>query len=349
MTNFPYVPLFELTRGETLESIHFGAIAVVDVEGKLIASYGDPNAVTFLRSTAKPFQALPFIEAGGHKHFNLSEKEIAIICASHSGTDEHVEVVKSIQAKVGISEENLMCGSHPVFHSPTADAMRDRGEEPSPIRHNCSGKHSGMLAFAKMRSLSLEDYLETDHPVQRSILQTFAEMCGVSPDEVGLGEDGCSAPNFATSLYNAAWGWARLADPRMLSPNLAEACKTITSAMLSHPEMVAGPDRFDTALMKKCEGRILTKTGAEGYQGLAVMPGAMGKDSPALGIAFKVSDGDLRNRVRPSVSLEILRQLGALSQEEILALKEFGPVGDVLNWRKIVVGEKRPNFTLRKI
>ncbi len=348
MTNNPYFPLFELTRGETIESIHFGAIAVVDVEGKLIASYGDSNAVTFLRSTAKPFQAMPFIKAGGHKHFNLSEKEIAITCASHSGTDEHVEVVKGIQKKVGISEENLMCGSHPVSHPPTADAMRDRGEEPSPIRHNCSGKHTGMLAFAQMKSFPLDTYLEHDNPVQQSILQTFAEMCGVSSDEVGLGTDGCSAPNFAVPLYNAAWGWARLADPRTLSPDLAEACTTITSAMLSHPNMVAGPDRFDTALMKICEGRILTKTGAEGYQGLGVMPGAMGKDSPALGIAIKVSDGDLRNRVRPSVSLEILRQLGALSQEDLSAFQDFGPIGEVLNWRKIVVGEKRPNFTLRK-
>jgi L-asparaginase II len=348
MSENPYVPLFELTRGETVESTHFGAIAVVDVAGKLVASCGDPYGVAFLRSSAKPFQALPFIEAGGHKRLDLTSKEIALMCASHAGTDEHVRVVETIQAKTGIAEKNLKCGVHPVFHKETAEAMRERGEEPTPNRHNCSGKHSGMLAHARMKSLTLEDYLENNHEVQQSILKTFAEMCGMSPEEVRLGIDGCSAPNFAAPLYNVAWGWAQLAAPHKLSQERAAACQTIIEAMTSHPEMVGGPARFDTVLMEVAGGRIVAKGGAEAYQCMALMPGAVGDDSPALGVAFKISDGDSRGRARSGVAVEILRQLGALSQDDLDALAAFGPSGDVLNWRKLVVGEKRPIFTLNK-
>lgn len=346
MPETPYLPIYQLTRGDQVESIHFGAISVVDIEGKLIASFGDPYGGTFLRSTAKPFQALPFIEMGGADYFALTPKEIALICSSHSGTDEHVSVVVGIQEKVGISEADLKCGTHPPIHRETAEAMRQRGEEPTYNRDNCSGKHTGMLAHARMRSTSLENYLDFDHPIQQSILLTFAEMCGLSPENVGLGIDGCSAPNFSIPIYNAAWGWARLADPQGLSSERAAACRTITDAMMSHPHMVAGPDRFDTILMQVAKKRIVVKGGAEGYQGMAIMPGVLGKNSPALGIALKISDGDGRGRVRPGVCIEVLRHLGALSQSDLKALEHFSPVNDVLNRRDVVVGEGRPVFTL---
>ncbi|MEJ2348590.1 MAG: asparaginase [Anaerolineales bacterium] len=349
----PYSPVFELTRGETIESIHFGAIAIVDVEGRLVAKHGDPSAVTFLRSSAKPFQALPFIEKGGAAAFELSAAEIALICASHSGTDEHVATVRSIQEKSGVREADLMCGVHPPLDEATAEALRQRGEEPTPNRHNCSGKHTGMLAYARMEGWSTADYIDPDHPVQESILQTFAEMCAtyasvrLSPEQVALGVDGCSAPNFAVPLRNAALAYARLCDPRGLSRARAAACRTITNAMSSHPEMVAGPGRFDTRLMEVGAGRIVAKGGAEGYQALGLLPGALGPGSPGVGIAMKISDGDLKGRVRPGVSLEVLRQLGALSPAQVQALADFGPVSPVRNWRGLVVGQARPRLDLR--
>jgi len=349
MSESPYLPIYHLTRGEQVESVHFGAIAVVDIDGKLVASFGDPYGSTFLRSTAKPFQALPFIEMGGADYFNLTPKEIALLCSSHSGTDEHVSVVEGIQEKVGISEANLMCGTHPPIHRETAEAMRQRGEAPTSNRDNCSGKHTGMLAHARMRSTPLENYLDFEHPVQLSILLTFAEMCEMSPENVGLGIDGCSAPNFSVPFYNAAWGWARLADPQGLPSERAAACRRITDAIMSHPQMVAGPERFDTLIMQVGKKRIVVKGGAEGYQGMALMPGAMGENSPALGIALKVSDGDGRGRARPAVCIEVLRQLGALSGDDLKALENFGPTGDVINRRVIVVGEKRPAFTLMEL
>ncbi|MFQ5616999.1 MAG: asparaginase [Anaerolineales bacterium] len=346
MTENHYQPVFELTRGNTVESIHFGAIAVVTSQGNLIAQHGDPHTKTFLRSTAKPFQALPFVEQEGPQSFRFTPKEIALMCASHSGTDGHVTVVQSLQKKAGISENHLRCGVHPPFHEPTQKALQARGKEPTPNHHNCSGKHSGMLSLARLNSWPLEDYLDPAHPAQQKILRAFAEMCDLEPERVSLGTDGCSAPNFAVPLYNAALAYARMCDPNGLPAKRTAACHTITQAMTSHPKMVAGPDRFDTYLMETTQGRIVAKGGAEGYQGIGLMPGALGPDSPATGIAFKISDGGARKNLRAAVALEILRQLKALSETELEALAQFGPTFPVHSWHKTVVGEGRPCFVI---
>ena len=337
--------LVELTRGKIVESIHFGAFAVVDPSGRLVASSGDPGLVTFLRSSAKPFQALPFVEQNGDEAFHLTQRELAILCASHSGTDEHVEVVRGIQEKVGVREADLLCGTQPPYHQPTIKAMLLRGEDPTPIRHECSGKHTGMLAHAKMRGLPTQEYIDPEHPVQKSILASFAEMCGVPEESVELGIDGCSAPNFAVPLRSAALAFARLMDPEGLAPNRAAACRRISAAMTAHPDMVAGPQRFDTDLMTLAGGRILTKGGAEGFQGVGLYPGALGPGSPALGIAIKVSDGDPAGRAKSFVALELLHQLGAISEAD---LERFaGRVGGpIYNWRRLRVGEMRASFTL---
>src|SRR5512135_2620429 len=164
MAASPYSPIFELTRGNTVESIHDGAIAIVDATGDLVAWYADPAAVTFLRSTAKPFQALPFIEHGGQAAFNLTSSEVALICASHSGTEEQVRLIQSIQGKTGVLESDLLCGVHYPYHEPTAEAMRLRKEQPRPNQHNCSGKHTGMLAYAHWLGLPTADYINPSHP-----------------------------------------------------------------------------------------------------------------------------------------------------------------------------------------
>lgn len=343
----PYEPIYELTRGEIVESIHYGSVVVVDPAGHLLAWYGNPDTVTFLRSSAKPFQALPFIEAGGAEHFGLTLKEIALICASHSGTDEHVATARSIQDKVGIGELDLMCGIHPPTDTATAEMLRQRGEQPTPNQNNCSGKHSGMLAYARLMGWPVAHYIDPIHPVQMHILQTFAEMCGIPMEEVELGIDGCSAPNFAIPLRNAAQGYARLSDPANLPEARASACRLIFRAMTSNPEIVAGPGRFDTALMQVAGDRLVSKGGAEGYQGVGILPGAMGPDSPALGIALKISDGDAPSRARPGVILSVLRQLGVLSESELETLAPFGPEVILFNYNKLTVGNSRPAFELQ--
>jgi L-asparaginase II len=360
MTQSPYQPIFELTRGNIVESVHFGAIAVMDSSGELVAWYGDPSLVTYTRSSAKPLQAIPFLEKGGMSYFGLTLQEVALLCASHSGTDEHVAIVKSIQAKTGVREEELLCGVHPPYSRATAEGMRQRGEKPTPNRHNCSGKHTGMLALARMMGQPPKPdgltYIDQNHPVQQEILCAISEVCALDRKRIEIGIDGCSAPNYAMPLLNTALAFARICQPLGLPEKLAEACHLISDAMLSHPDMIGGPDNFDTDLMLASRGRVICKGGAEGFQAFGVMPGAVKPNSPALGVAFKVSDGDLkghnrpagdpRGHVRPAVALEILRQLGVFEAQDLNKLARYGPGFPVENWRQIKVGWASPSFVL---
>jgi L-asparaginase II len=351
MKKSSYKPIFQLTRGQTIESIHHGAVAVVDASGKLIASFGDLEVITFLRSSAKPFQVLPLIERGGQKIFALTLREIAIMCGSHSGTDSHVSVLRSIHEKIHESEDHLYCGVHYPIDELTANEMRARGESPTPFRHNCSGKHSGMLALAHMIEPCDPEilYIDQEHPVQKIILQAFSEVCAVPVGQIEIGTDGCSVPNFAIPLRNAALAYARLSDPYIgqIQPKArVEACQTVFQAMWRNPDMVAGPARFDSRLMEIGEGRFISKGGAEGYQGIGIAPGTLGYGSPGIGIAFKIADGDYRGKVRPAIAIEVMRQLGVLNKSDLAGLVEFGPSFRVSNWRKLHVGYGTPTFKL---
>jgi L-asparaginase II len=300
---------------------------------------------------------LPFIEQGGQNYFGLTQREIALMCASHSGTDEQVAVLQGIQRKTSVNEQDLLCGTHPLSHEPTVSAMRERDEALTPNRHNCSGKHTGMLAFLRMeteqRGLVTHDmtYVNPMHPIQQQILQVFSEMCDYPVDKILIGIDGCSAPVFAIPLYSAALGYARLSDPDradIQQAGRAEACRTVVDAMLTNPDMVGGPGRFDTRLMQVTIERIVSKGGAEGYQGMGLLPGCLYPGSPGVGIVLKVSDGDARRKVVPAIAMEVLRQLGVLSDKEMEALNEFGPSFPVLNWRKLHVGQGYPVFNLTR-
>lgn len=348
-----FQPILELTRGRVVESTHFGSIAVVDSTGKLLHSYGDPDGVAFLRSSAKPFQALPFVERGGVEYFNLTQSELSISCASHETAQIHLDTVRAMQAKIGIQENDLQCGAHLPGDAATLKKVIEQNITPTPNFNNCSGKHTAMLAYAKMRGLPLENYLDINHPIQQDILAAFSEMCGIDKDKVELGVDGCSAPNFAVPLFNAALGMAHLCDPRTLSESRAAACRKITSAMTTHPEMVSNYGEFDCELMKVGEGRIVTKRGAEGFQIIGLMPAVYGENG--VGIAFKVTDGDasrmndeleFSSRVRPATTLEILRQLKVLDEGQLQSLAKFGPTKQIKNHRGILTGESHPLFQL---
>jgi L-asparaginase II len=342
-----YQPVVEYTRGELVESIHYGAGVVADREGHIHAWWGDVDAAPFMRSSSKPLQGLVVLESGAVEAYGLTSKEIAIICSSHSGTDEHVETVTSIQEKIGVTEADMMCGVHEPLDVETARRLWRDGLKPTPRRHNCSGKHSGMLALAKHIGATLENYVDREHPVQRLMLEAVASMCEIEPGEVQLGIDGCSVPTFAVPLRVAAPAFARLMDPSGLAPERAKACRDVVAAMTSNPMMVAGPGRFDTRFMEVTGGRILSKCGAEGYQAVGIPSGMVGPHSPALGLVAKIADGGYRTEAGTAVVLIVLEILGAISSEESQALAEFGPQA-LTNARGLVIGRSRVCLDLKR-
>ena len=283
------LPLAAVTRGELVESVHRGRLAVFDPRGGELESLGDPEAYVYLRSSAKPFQALPLVLSGAADAFGLTDEEIAVACASHNTEPPHLAAVRSILEKAGLSEDDLQSGAHLPMYEPAADELVRKGEEPRPIHGNCSGKHAGMLAVCVHEGYETLDYREPAHPLQRRILGLMAEVCGVEKDEVLVAGDNCGVPAFALPLRSFAVGIARMATGEELPDRVAEAARRIRNAMRSHPFMVAGTGRLDTELMERTH--LLVKGGAE-----AVL--AVGNPE-GWGLALKVSDGSSR-AVRPA-------------------------------------------------
>lgn len=338
-------PLVEVRRGETVESVHCGHLAIVDGDGELICSLGNPGIVTFMRSAAKPFQAMPFLMSGAAEAFGFNEREIALSCGSHNGEPLHTDTAAKMLEKAGLSEKDLRCGAHDPFNIELSRKMIAAHEPPTQLHNNCSGKHAAMVAFAKHIGAPLDSYESQAHPIQQQILETVEKFSGFSREEIGIGIDGCAAPNFALPLRTMAQMFAKLVfPPKDFDAELREACRRIVSAMMSYPEMVGGSltERLDTEIMRAASGRIISKIGAEGVYLAGVLPSP--KFKRGLGIALKIADGEDR-RARPAATLEILRQLEILNPEQSETLKQFAHQ-KLKNWRGDVVGEVMPNFTL---
>lgn len=332
-----HVPLAVATRGDRTESVHYGSIAVVKNTGRLIYHLGDPQAMVFTRSACKPFQALPLIASEAVTRFGFTAQEIAVICASHSGEPRHLEAVLNILGKLGCSKADLQCGVHtPLYYE--ALGRQPRAEEVfTPLHHNCSGKHAGMLALCRLLGAPIENYLAQDHPVQKAILEAVARFSGAPRAQIGVGIDGCSAPNFALPLSALALGYARLANDAA-DAQYGQAPQIIFSAMTEHPEMVSGIKRLDLALIHAGQGDWVTKAGAEGIQGIGIR-------SRGWGLAVKIADGAAR--ALPAVAVEVLCQLGLLPTPIDVALAPFGSP-PITNSRGANTGEVRPVFKLSR-
>jgi L-asparaginase II len=337
--------LIEVTRGSMAESRHRGFIAVVDAAGGIVASLGDVGTAAWFRSAAKPFQTIPVISSGAAAHYGFTPRELAVITGSHSGENIHLETVLSILSKIALDESALRCGAHAPFDEASAKQLRDEKKQPRALHNNCSGKHAGMLAFAKHIGEPVENYIDPDHPVQRRIRSTLASFSGAPVDEIKIAVDGCSAPVFGLSVVAMARSYARLAGARHteVEPDLVVAAEAVVNAMIEYPEMVGGTrDRLDTDLMLAAKGRIVSKVGAEGVQLIGVKPNE--SYPKGLGIAIKIEDGDVR-RARDPVVIESLRQLGLLNDDQLAELARYARSA-VFNHRKIEVGAVRTCFKL---
>ena len=282
-------PLVAVRRGTLVESVHRGRFAVCGPGGDLLEAVGDPVAYVYVRSSAKPFQALPLVLSGAADAFGLTDGELAVACASHNAEEPHLDAVRSILEKAGLEEDDLQSGAHPPMYGPEAEKLAQGGEEPRPIHGNCSGKHAGMLAVCVYEGYETLSYRDPGHPLQRYILGLMAEVCGLREDEVLVAGDNCGVPAFALPLQSFATGLARITTGEGLSDGLAGAALRIRDAMRAHPFMVAGTGRFDTELMGLTD--LLVKGGAEGVLAAGNPQG--------WGMALKVSDGSQR-AVRPA-------------------------------------------------
>ena len=337
-------PLVEVLRGPIVESRHRGHLIAVDGRGKTVAALGAPETVTYIRSSAKAFQALPLVASGAADHFGFTDKEIAIACGSHSGEPQHVETVRSMLAKIEMPETALKCGVHDPFSVEASRELVRTRQSPNVLQNNCSGKHAGMLALAKYLGASTDNYDEPDHPVQQQIAKAVAAFSDVPADKLVMGTDGCAAPVFGVPVRAMAIMYARLISPPIQFEDVViNACQRVANAMINFPEMVGGSTgRLDTELIRAAKGRLISKIGAEGVYTVGVLPCP---DWPVgLGLALKVEDGD-DHRARPPAVIEALRQLGLLDKAELTALAAYAPT-PIKNRRGDLVGEARAAFTL---
>lgn len=312
--DYPENPtLLAYRRAGLTESVHRGAYVLLRGPS-VLESRGVIEHPYFLRSCAKPLQMLPLLELGGEERFGLVDEEIALIAASHNGEDTHREAAASILKKGGLAEADLRCGAHAPFDGETAARLRAAGSKTEPLRHNCSGKHAGMLLLAKMLGQDTKTYLDPKGAVQTKIRERLAQLCRVEPQAIPLGTDGCSAPTFALSLKALATGFARFGNPRELTPETAQACARIHMAIAAAPYHLAGRKQLDTDLAKASGGRIVGKRGAEGVYALTVI----GED---VGLALKIDDGS--NRMHGFLILSILNRHGLLRDTEAKALGSY--------------------------
>ena len=322
--------LVEVFRKDTVESIHRGAVVAINVEGNTVLELGDVNALVFPRSSLKPLQAIPLAESGALEHFDISDRELALACASHSGEEQHRQVLNGWMQRVGLTPAELECGpSLPMDKTAAELWLRDGGEAAKEL-HNCSGKHTGMLTLAAFQGHSLAGYSEYDHPTQQGWLSLLSELSGVNAADMPWDKDGCGLPTVALPLIAFARSFIPFMGAADSHTKRDAAMTRITTAMRSHPEMVAGTNRCCTASMANIDG-LIVKVGAEGvFVAVAIDAG--------IAIALKADDG--AGRAAEVMLGAALRRLGLLSDAQYRNLADwYSP--PVVNSQNSVVGAIR--------
>ena len=324
--------LVDVTRGDALESRHRGAVAVVDASGAVRFALGDIDAAVYPRSAVKALQALPLIESGAAERFGLTDAEIALACASHSGDDVHVAAAASMLERAGCSPAVLECGAHWPVGAAESRRLAASGRSPGPLHNNCSGKHAGFVCVACALGVDPAGYVGANHPVQREVRAALASMTGETLDADACGIDGCSIPTYRVPLRGLARGFARFGSGEGLDPGRAAAARRIRRAVATHPAMVAGEGRFDTIVMECLRDRVFCKVSAEGVY-CAALPGT------GLGVAIKIDDGAAR---AAEVAMgAVIRRFVNMDEDASAALAAvFEPA--ITNWNGRRTGDLRP-------
>jgi len=341
----------EQLRGDVVEAVDAVHAAVVDARGRLVASTGDPDLVTFWRSAAKPFQAVPLVADGVTERFGFTSEDLALVCASHSSEAAQVARVRELLGKIGCSERDLLCGPHPPLSERVAHDYATRGLRLTAVYSNCSGKHAGMLALARHHGWPTQFYTRPEHPVQQRCLREVSSWTDVPVADIRTATDGCGVVCFGIALRNMALGYARLANAEFGMRNAESTGKVapgttptdafriphstfrIVEAMLRHPDLIAGEGRPCTEMMRAHPGRVIVKVGAEGVY-CAALP------HDGLGVAIKVGDG---HALASALAIAaVLEQLGLRPRPASLTARPL------VNTRGETVGELRVNGGLEQ-
>ena len=328
--------LLIVRRGQEEESFHCGRAVVATATGKIVLAIGDVEAPVFPRSAIKPMQAIPLVASGAAETFGLTDAEIALACGSHVGSPLHVATAQSILQKIGSSCDALECGVHWPLDSGESRALAARGEEPSVLHNNCSGKHCGFLAVGAVRGLAMAGYTDARHPAMREVTSAISLVTGVQLNESQACVDGCAIPAFSMPLVSVATGFARLGTGDGLSPLLARSAELIRTAIVQNPLMLSGEGTVDTCITAECHGEVFVKSGAEGVMAASI---------PALGygLAVKIDDGAQRaaTAVMANLLLQILQKHGIATADAIGALTGHARFR-LRNWNGTTVGLVEP-------
>ncbi|WP_417700205.1 asparaginase [Pseudophaeobacter sp.] len=327
------VPMAEIWRGSLLESLHLGHAVICDDSGQIVRSWGDPEAVIYPRSSSKMIQALPLITSGAAAKYGLSTEQLALACASHNGAHIHTDRVNNWLSQLGLGDDDFRCGPQEPADRPARDELIKNDASPCQVHNNCSGKHAGFLTLNQHLGAG-PDYVEVDHPVQQACLTAFEEVTGMSSP--GYGIDGCSAPNYATTVHGLARAMSWFASAGDRSDRASAAAAELSAAMMLHPDLVAGETRACTNLMRAMGGKVAVKTGAEAVF-IAIIP------EKKLGVAVKIVDG--ATRASECAIAAILVGLGVLEADHPETRKYLD--APLLNRRGIDCGSLRPSAELR--
>ena len=323
-------------RGEIIDLIHYGDIVVSDYKGKILCYAGDIEKMTFARSSLKPIQAISIVESGAADYYKITDKELAIMCASHNGEPIHIQTITKILEKSGLTKENLTCSVAYPMYAPAENELKSNNIPRSSIFCDCSGKHSGMLITAKHNHENLDNYHSLNHPVQQRIINTVADICDVNVKDIKIAIDGCGVPVHALPLKIFAKGFARMTMPELFENNRSSAINRITNAMTQYPYMVAGANRFCTELMDAFGDRLFGKSGAGAFYGIGIK-------NKGIGIVVKMTEGT--SNIIPYAVLETLIHLKVITRKEAESLPCYNDK-NVYNGKKEIVGKYEPVLKL---
>ena len=325
-------PLVEVHRGDIIESCHHGHVVISDASGEVLEAWGESEAVVLPRSSSKMIQALPLVASGAADRQGLTQRQLAFACASHQGAPIHVEAANTWLTNLELGDDDLICGPQTSRDKDLRNAMIKADQSPCRVHNNCSGKHCGFLTLAKDMGAG-PDYVALDHPVQKACREAFEVVTVL--ESPGYGIDGCSAPNFATTMHGMARAMAFFATAHARNDRLSKAAARLTEALHSHPDMVAGQGRACTLLMRAAREPAALKTGAEGYF-IAILP------QRGIEVAVKALDG--ATRAAECMIAAVLVRLGVLDAAHPDVIRFLTP--PVLNWDGLVTGQIKPAETL---